>query len=199
MTGPAFIADAIRETSRVGVLLAPTMLAITVALACLARPVTADVPASPDPSQRASCEYTNFIIYQDFPDALVGVGVAPVEVLRQAEERFARELEAVGFHRVTSNEMPWLYVRAVLQKSTLAEGAVSGVVEFKPTADFNRDHALALSDSSIPDRRVGELAAFEGQVRSGRLVESDRIRMAAEEIGKKAWSHSGPLLMALCK
>ncbi len=72
-----------------------------------------------------SCEYMNFAIYRDLPNSnkFRGAGLTNEAIHREVETIFARELESAGFHHGGDGEVSWLFLRAILQDSTLRSNA----------------------------------------------------------------------------
>ncbi len=152
-------------------------------------------------SKSQTCEYLNFVVFRDFPGFEHPDELANQAVLEEVEELFSLELERVGFHRVRDGETPWLFLRAILQQSTLSSNSVSGIVELGPRSNLHRDLALALSDGSISAGAVGMVAVIEADTRpaGARLRFPAKIEDLARHESRSTQHKSDRVLSALCE
>ena len=106
------------------------------------------------------CEYFNFGILYEFSDQDRPSELTNEETLRDVEEIFSRELQAVGFHRAANDEKPWLFLRAVHQKSFLRSNAITGGVQFASTPSLHRDYLFARGYDAVPLGNLGMMCEF---------------------------------------
>jgi len=156
--------------------------------------------ASPNPydsPELQTCEYMNFIVFRDFPEYEQPEGLANEAILRQTEDVFSRELELAGFHRVSDGETPWLFLRAILQSSSLRSNAVSGIVELGPRSNLYRDLAMAPGAGSKSANDIGMIAVIEANTRSASATA--KLQELARAKARWVRNRSYPALSALCK
>jgi hypothetical protein len=161
---------------------------------------TEAAPARPNPHdsrESQTCEYMNFIVFRDFPDYEEPEGLANEAILRETEDVFSRELEFAGFHRVSDGETPWLFLRAILQSSSLRSNAVSGIVELGPRSNLYRDLALAPGAGSKSASDIGMIAVIEANTRSAGATA--KLQESARANARWVRDKSYPVLSALCK
>ena len=152
------------------------------------------------PAARA-CEYMNFVVFSDFPGYEHPEGLASAAIVRETEDLFSRELELAGFHRVGDGETPWLFLRAILQSSTLRSNAVSGIIELGPRSNLHRDLAVAPSAGSNSASEIGMIAVIEASTRStdNELSATAKLQELARANAERVRSESYPVLSALCQ
>ncbi len=144
-----------------------------------------------------TCEYMNFVVFRDFPDYELPEGLANEAILRETEDVFSRELELAGFHRVSDGETPWLFLRAILQSSSLRSNAVSGIVELGPRSNLYRDLAMAPGAGSKSASDIGMIAVIEANARSASATA--KLQELARANARWVRNKSYPVLSALCK
>jgi hypothetical protein len=150
------------------------------------------------PSSSDRCEYLNFGILSEFSGQERLSGLANEKVLRDVEEVYSQEFEAIGFHPAGDGEKPWLFLRAVLQESDMRENTITGGVELSATPSLHRDYMLAWSDGFAPVGPIGLIVATEIGTRWNRLDSRVRLDEMARANAKIAWNRTAPLLFEMC-
>jgi hypothetical protein len=110
-------------------------------------------------------------------------------------------LELAGFHRVRDGETPWLFLRAVLQSSSLRSDAVSGIIELGPRSNLHRDLAMAPGAGSNSASDIGMVAVIEASTgsTSNELGATAKLQELARANAQWVRDKSYPVLSALCK
>jgi len=139
-------------------------------------------------------------MFRDHPEYLEFEQSADDSIVKNVEEIFMRELELVGFHRVLNGETPWFFLRATIQPSSLRGNSVSGVIEFGPMANFNRDLALSLIEEPLPPGGAGMLVPIEAEIQSRghRVSSTTELERLARVEAVLLWKRLTPTLFALC-
>jgi hypothetical protein len=148
-----------------------------------------------------TCEYMNFVVLSDFPGYEHAEGLANAAILKQTEDVFSRELELAGFHRVRNGETPWLFLRAILQSSSLRSDAVSGIIELGPRSNLHRDLAMAPGAGSHAASDIGMVAVIEASTGStnNEFGATAKLRELARANAQWVRDNSYPVLSELCK
>jgi hypothetical protein len=177
---------------RIALTLLALLLGAVEAAAC---PNPFDSPVAP------MCEYMNFVVFSDFPDYAHPEELANAAIVKEAEDVFSRELELAGFHRVSDGETPWLFLRAVLQSSSLRSDAVSGIIELGPRSNLYRDLAIAPGTGPNSASDIGMVAVIEASTRptTNRLSATAELQELARTHAQAIRNKSYPVLSALCQ
>ena len=197
------------------------VLSSAAAVAIAALGCASDVPVTPPSSRNTfpstpeprSCEYVNFAIL-DPPTENQRQANSMAEItVRRVEAVFSKELESAGFHRVTDDETPWLFFRALLRTSERASNVMVGAVHLAPLPNLHRDYWAAVSEGSIPEGKIGMTLAVEigspshgrkpdsveiGTTSHDRKPDSTYLERQARDRARRAWDRIAPLLLELC-